>query len=133
MGLKSFYKKNKGAIIGSVIPGVGTAAGMAYDQREAKKRAEKKQGKIMDAIHGRDIAYTWGGLGEEMDRYKNVSSIARQSALDDSKRAGTYSADAGFERGLISESGARERALRKEYINRINAIRARLGLEEFKE
>jgi hypothetical protein len=67
-------------------------------------------------------------LSREMDAYGRIDSDALAGAEADSKRAGTFAETKEFRQGLESEGGARARGLKFAAQQRINALRARLGL-----
>lgn len=70
---------------------------------------------------------------EAIASYKASDDKARASAIEDAKRAGTYSDSAEFEESLQAESGARSKGIKKAELERVNALRAKHGLPPLTE
>ena len=108
--------------------GHGVAA--IRSSREARSTASDAEKQLQNAAAAEEQA-TYGSLSDEMGRLGQSRATARQDAIAAAQRGGTYAQTPAFESSLESETGARDRGLREEYIRRINAIRRRLGMPDY--
>jgi len=134
-------------IVGSIVPGIGTAAGLAASayigQKEKQKKAKRKAA-IAAAIAQQEAAGGGKGTPEERQPYEagrteleiaqseleSLPRTVREQVIAAAKRAGTFAETPEFARGAESEIEAQLRGARFATEERIRALRRKLGLAE---